>query len=552
MATANELLVDQAIEHQVSLAKYSNGVVRRLIALLNRTDERLALELEKAIDKAGAEAFSVQRLESLLASTRNLLAQSYGQVGAELRDELKDFTAYEASWQEMALRAPLPLQISVASVSVDQVYAAAMSRPFQGVLLKGALEDIEALTARKIRQAIAQGIVEGRTTDQIIRDIRGTKALKFKDGLLERSRRDVEAIVRTAISHTAGVTQDAVMGANPDLISALMWSSHLDLRTSPICRVRDGKLYRPVDHKPIGHNFPWLAGPSRAHWRCRAAQIPVLKSWKELGINIDGSANLKGTRASLDGQVPKGTTYADWLKKQPAAKQDEVLGPARGALLRTGNLPLESMYSQKGEYLSLEELRKRYPISMESAGQFRQPRGEFTVYDAGYPIGTPDVSTPARAAAVKLENEIRADRLETGAIIDQFGAVLVRKQGQPDRVSFSYDEQAGASGNLLTHNHPRNGTFSLADVRGAIDLQLGELRAVGPTLRYRMSPEKSWPTAAEVDAEFSAAEIAATRTVGRMIASGDLEPKFASAELGHQIWDHLSRRFGLGYRRERS
>ena len=87
-----------------------------------------------------------------------------------------------------------------------------------------------------------------------------------------------------------------------------------------------------------------------------------------MGIDMDGSANLEGTRASLDGQIPQDITYAQWIKKQSAARQDEVLGPSRGKLLREGRLPMEALYSQKGQYLSLAELRERHAEAFRRAG----------------------------------------------------------------------------------------------------------------------------------------------------------------------------------------
>lgn len=366
--TANEALRDASIGHQVQLAKYTNNVVRRIIATLNRTDARLAAELQTALDGVNASNFKISRLESLLQSVREIQAGAYAALGEELTKELKEFAGYEADWQSLAIKDVLPVSVSVAAVSGPQVYAAAMARPFQGVILKGALKDLDELTSKRIRQAIAQGFVEGRTTEQIIRDIRGTHARGYADGLLERSRRDIEAIVRTAVSHTAGVAQDTMLGANADLVAAVVWSSTLDLRTSEGCRIRDGLKYEATTHKPIGHSIPWLGGPGRLHWRCRSSQYPVLKSWKELGIDLDGSANQASTRASLDGQVPAELNYAEWLRKQSKERQIEILGGKRAALMRDGGLKLEDMYSQKGQYLSLDDLRKSDAEAFKRAG----------------------------------------------------------------------------------------------------------------------------------------------------------------------------------------
>lgn len=357
--SANDELFDAAIGHQVDLAAYSNSVVRRMIALLNRTDARLAAELDRVLQQVDAATFNMERLQALLSSVRALLSAAYADAGGELATELQRFTEVELQWLSQTMREVLPVQVSWATVSAEAVYSAALSRPFQGTLLRDALANEGEATARRVRQAIAQGFVEGRTNQQIIRDVIGTRAKGYSDGLLERSRRDVEAIVRTAVMHHAGFAQDRAMEANEDIIKAVRWSAALDTRTSETCRPRDGKLYHPVTHKPIGHSFPWLGGPGRAHWRCRSASVPVLKSWREIGLDIDGEPNASSTRASMDGQIPAETSYGEWLQRQSAARQDEVLGPERAKLLREGRLTLEQMYDQKGRYLTLEALRAK-------------------------------------------------------------------------------------------------------------------------------------------------------------------------------------------------
>jgi len=283
-----------------------------------------------------------------------------------LTDELRRFVEYELAYQQNALTAAVPIRVSFASISLDQVYSAAMNRPFQGVLLRGVWADLGEQRMQTIRRTIAQGFVESKTTDQIIRELRGTRAKGYADGLVNKSRRDVQAVVRTALGHYAGVTRDRVFAANSDLIKAVQWSATLDTRTSSICRLRDGLQYTPEEHKPIGHGVPWLGGPGRAHWNCRSASVPVLKSWRELGIDMDEVPG--GTRASMDGQVPASMDYATWLGQQSAARQDEVLGPTRGRLFREGGLSLSDMYTQNGRFLNLSELRQRDAEAFRRAG----------------------------------------------------------------------------------------------------------------------------------------------------------------------------------------
>lgn len=368
MTSANTLLLEESIRHALQLQAYSNGVVRKIMAVLNRSDERLYAELSAAIESLQGTQFSIERLESLLYSVRSINAEAYKVAGAEMTVQLQALVAYEAAYQAQAIKSVLPAVVRVAAVDVGVTYAAAMARPFQGVLLSGVLQDLEATKARKIRQAVAQGFVEGKTTAQIVREIRGTKARGFEDGLMAGSRRDIEAVARTAIGHTAGFTQDKFVAANSDIIKAVVWISTIDLRVSKTCLIRDGKRYTPETHKPIGHSIPWLSGPGRAHWRCRSHQTYILKSNDELGIDLPEFKLQGETRASMDGQIPENIKLTDWAKKQSAARQDELFGATRGALLRQGKLDVADLYNSKGRYLDLDELRKKDAEAFKRAG----------------------------------------------------------------------------------------------------------------------------------------------------------------------------------------
>lgn len=370
MPTVNEALQDAEIAHAVGLQRYSSGVVRRIMALLNRTDADLATQLLAALDRMPAESFSIERLEVLLGSVRALNAQAYAAVGFELEAEMRKLAEYEAGFQLQMFTAAVPAQViaqvAIAGVNVEQAYAAAVARPFQGRILGEWARSLEADRAARIRDTIRIGYVENQTINQIVQRVRGTRAKGYSDGVIEIDRRNAEAVVRTAVSHTAGVVRDRFFNENDDLIKAVVWTATLDSRTTHVCRLRDGKQYANSTHKPIDHSYPWLGGPGRAHWRCRSVGVPVLKSYRELGIPLDELP--PGTRASMDGQVPADVTYGQWLKRQSAARQDDVLGATRGALFRRGELPIERFADSKGRELTIAELRERDAEAFSRAG----------------------------------------------------------------------------------------------------------------------------------------------------------------------------------------
>jgi len=355
MATVNEQLAHEAIDHSIDLTRYSNSVIRRIIALLNKTDRDIANQITAALERLPAESFTVERLDALLQSVRQTNAVAYQQVSQLIETELKDLVQYEAAYQYQLFASTLPVQVSVAAVNVGQVYAAALARPFQGTLLREALAGLEANKARMVRDAIRIGYVEGQTIQQITQRIMGTRALQYTDGLMETSRRDAAAMVRTAVSHTANFTRTKFYEENSDLLKGEKFLATLDSKTTIRCASLDGQMF-PVGKGPI----PPL------HWQCRSTRVGVTKSWKELGIDLPESAT--STRASMDGQVSEDLTFTKWLRNKPASVQDDILGPSRGKLFRSNKIELDRFVDRNGRVMTLDQLRKKNAEMFANAG----------------------------------------------------------------------------------------------------------------------------------------------------------------------------------------
>lgn len=272
MAINDELLNAQTL-HSARLEFLKNGIVRKMLSLLAKSDAELSAQLTLKIQNLTGTAFSIERIENQLASIYALNRAIYGDVNNELDTQLSLFAEYEAEFQQSTLTRILPLQVSFTEIAISQVYAAAVARPFQGKLLKEWMEELEADTAVKIRDAVRLGIIQNETTDQIVRRIRGTRANGYKDGLLAISRRNAQAIVRTAVSHTATVARNAVYEANNELLKGEQWHSTLDSRTTPQCFISSTECL------PVGD----LENVFRAKYRGKLITITTASGNKLVG-----------------------------------------------------------------------------------------------------------------------------------------------------------------------------------------------------------------------------------------------------------------------------
>lgn len=337
----NDDLLDDLTRHEVYLRRWSNGTLRKVLALLKKSDARI---IERLLGE-DMSALSRTRQEALLRDLRKLLDSAYTDATGVLHVDLEALARYEGEYQGDLFKKVLPVKLETVIPSANQIVAAVNSRPFQGMLLKEVYPELGASAFRKVRDTIRGGFVEGRTTDQIIRELRGTALQGYKDGILDKNKRDVEAVVRTAVNHTANTAREYIYKANTNLIQGIRWNSTLDGRTSAICRARDGIVYE------VGK------GPRPpAHFNCRSSTSPVTKSWRDLGFDIDELP--PSTRASMNGQVPSDLTYDDWLRKQVREFQEEVLGKRKAELFRAG-LKMERFVDRSGHEYTLNELRQR-------------------------------------------------------------------------------------------------------------------------------------------------------------------------------------------------
>ena len=345
MSSVNEILRDRGISHAVYLERYKSSVVRKIMELLNQADTDIAERLA-SVDE---DSFTKRRLESLLKEVRGINEEAMSEFQKKAQLEFTEFAGYESGFQAKTIENAIPIKWNMTQPSSDQIYAAAAAKPFENRLISDHMNNVSQRRIELVDGAIRQGWIQGETIQQVSRRIRGSRKLKYRDGILEKSRSEISSLVRTATNHFSNESRNALYAANDDLIKGIQVVATLDSHTTLICMNLDGKVF-DIDKAP---QFP-------QHWGCRTTTIPVLKSWRELGINMDEAP--PGTRASMNGQIPSTLKYEDWLKQQSEADQIEALGRKRWELWKNG-VPI-SKFVSNGQILNLRELAEKEGIAI--------------------------------------------------------------------------------------------------------------------------------------------------------------------------------------------
>lgn len=225
-------------------------------------------------------------------------------------------------------------------------------RPLQH-WLRGQTQHLRRTLVREVRGGHAQGLTALQIADRILGDALVNPSAA---GVLPTARRQLRQLVHASVQTLASQQREAVYRANPDLVRGLRWLATLDGRSCPFCGARDGRVYG-MDHRPRGHDLPWGGGPGACHFGCRCISLPVLASWRELGVNIDDFQPLQ--RPSQDGPVPATLRFEDWLAAKPEDFPDRYFGPGRAQLWREHKLTLAELLDARGRPLPLDTLRAR-------------------------------------------------------------------------------------------------------------------------------------------------------------------------------------------------
>lgn len=354
------MIKNASIRHTVYQQRYGSGVVRKIMTLLNKSDENLVAKIESRLSKLADTGFdtgaaTTARLQRLLDDVRALNKDAYAELRKELTDELKAFGKYEVGFHANMISSFLPVGVDLTVPPLALISASVTSQPLQGRLLKEWVDGLGTARFNRLRDTIRVGLVEGQTTNDIVRNIRGTKAANYADGVMEIDRRGAEALVRTAVNFVGAEARDAVFEENGDIVDEWEWVSTLDNATCLECADLDGQTFA------LGE------GPSQpAHIGCRCTKSPVLKGkLRELQLAVSGTRASKGSDGST--AVSGNLTYGEWLGKQSASFQDEALGADRAALFRRGGLSIDKFTDRAGNTLTLDALRDKEPSAFRKA-----------------------------------------------------------------------------------------------------------------------------------------------------------------------------------------
>jgi hypothetical protein len=250
-----------------------------------------------------------ERAQQALAATRTALDELARHAGVQITGQLPAMTEVESQLGLIASQYPgeagslEQIMATFTRIDPNQV-ASIVDRTTEQIT--SLLRPLSSEATAELYAALVRGVALGQNprvaAGKLIRRLEGA----FNGGLTRAL-----VIARTEMIDANRAASALTHQANADVLAGWQWLAQMDTRTCPSCWSQSGEIHPLSEPGPLDHQ------------QGRCARLPVTKSWKDLGFDIEEPASL----------VPDARAVFDGLSD---ADRLAIMGPERLALLDSG------------------------------------------------------------------------------------------------------------------------------------------------------------------------------------------------------------------------
>ena len=329
--TANEKLQDLLLERSLILERIKGSVSNDL----TKVYDELLKDISKRINESDLTIKESERLIKLLEKD---LVIPYAELGNDLNALAQD----ESKFMLNAVNVAAGIDIATTLPTNKTINKIANASLMEGATIKNWFGSLEQSLQFDVAREVRQSIIQGKTNKEV------TDALK---AILNTSSRNANTLALTGIATVTNQVRQQTVKENEDIFKGQKAVVTFDGKTSDIC-ISYAKSSWDMEGKILSGNKAFREPPY--HMRCRTILLPIIKSFRELGIDL---TEMKGaTKASMDGQIPKGMTFDEWLKTKPKSFVESTLGKGRSDLFLDGKIDLSQLTDLRGNPLTIKEL----------------------------------------------------------------------------------------------------------------------------------------------------------------------------------------------------
>jgi SPP1 gp7 family putative phage head morphogenesis protein len=249
-----------------------------------------------------------KRVQAALAATTDLLDDLTRDFQVRVLKDIPVLTAQGAQWQARLMASQMPEtagRVSELTATFDRVDPRAIDAIVERTTnqITSLSQPITDRATAALRSTLVRGVALGQHPTVVARDL-----LTRLEGNFNGGRNRALVIARTELldaHRAAAYGQDQ---ANAKSLRGWQWLAQLDRRTCPSCWGMHGTIHDLEEPGPLDHQ------------QGRCARIPRIRSWAEMGFDIDEPEDI----------LPNARDVFDGL---PREDQLAIMGPQRLRLL---------------------------------------------------------------------------------------------------------------------------------------------------------------------------------------------------------------------------
>jgi SPP1 gp7 family putative phage head morphogenesis protein len=335
----NTQILDLLLKRDLLLQRVSNSLNKQI------ANEYIKI-INNALDSFNKQEISIINMNKIIKEISKRFEFDYDTIAYE---QFKELGIAEATYIPQSINALVGVDI-VSKVLPEPLIEKVINASFldKGLLLKDAFAKFDDNLKNVMINEIRNGVLIGATNQQMISNMKPLFNAMTSNNL--------DSLVKTSVSTVVNDVRMQTYKENESIFKGYEHLSTLDKSTTYNCANRDGATY-DLDFQGTnikGKEFPFKKPP--LHYRCRSVILPITKSYRELGLDIDEIP--KGSRASMDGSVPETTTFTEWFEGKDKKFQEQYLGKGRFELFKDGKITLSQLVNQQGLIIPIKDLNK--------------------------------------------------------------------------------------------------------------------------------------------------------------------------------------------------
>ena len=316
------------------LDELEGQAIDALVRTIEATSKQLAAELAGGTTpfRAGRVADIIKELDGVTVGLREVITN-------EISESAHSVFGESIRWHQETFSIGGLANINSVTASAGQLRAIASAMYDGQTLADWVFAGYERAVADQLAAELGAGMLQGASYQRL----GGLLESKFADFAAD----EITTLMRSYIQGANVAAHELVMEANADLLRGWEWSSLLESSnmstgtgTCLRCAVLDGQIF------PIGEGPPIPLHPN-----CRCYPVAVVKSFKEMGIQLPTKeippvarqwadfADKAVGRGRGGRAVDWGTfrgSYGEWFDTRPDVFKAKVLGPKRFELYKSG------------------------------------------------------------------------------------------------------------------------------------------------------------------------------------------------------------------------